>query len=58
MSREGENAFAPQFEEVERALDNLAKSGKLFGLPGRRDPMAASTGGLPGPRPYSDFGMS
>ncbi|MCJ1399762.1 hypothetical protein MMC11_002965 [Xylographa trunciseda] len=39
MQREENSAFALQLEEVERALDNLAKSGKLFPTPPRRDNM-------------------
>ncbi|KAI0119839.1 hypothetical protein F4814DRAFT_256213 [Daldinia grandis] len=61
-------AFAYQFEEVERAVDNLVKSGKLYGPPGRHwvgvhlgigtnchvDGRAASGHG---PRPHSvEFG--
>lgn len=58
--------------EVERASENLAKSGKPFG-PGfpptpvgnsRRESMpmmggggANTNGGGPGPRPYPDYGM-
>ncbi|MCJ1379249.1 hypothetical protein MMC17_002349 [Xylographa soralifera] len=37
MQREESSAFALQLEEVDRALDNLAKSGKLFQTPSRRD---------------------
>ncbi|KAF1987958.1 hypothetical protein K402DRAFT_419818 [Aulographum hederae CBS 113979] len=51
VESEQQQAFASQFEEVDRALDNLVKSGKFpfgAGLP-RRDSM-------PGPgRPYVDF---
>ncbi|KAF1965584.1 hypothetical protein BU23DRAFT_584946 [Bimuria novae-zelandiae CBS 107.79] len=50
-------AFASQFEDVDRAIDNLAKSGagKGFGFPqysGRRDSMPVMG---PGPRPYQEF---
>lgn len=38
--------------EVNRALDNLNKSGKLFSLPSRRDSMPM----MGGPRAFSDFG--
>ena len=38
--------------EVNRALDNLNKSGKLFNLPSRRDSMPM----MGGPRVFSDFG--
>ncbi|CAK7215206.1 hypothetical protein SBRCBS47491_002404 [Sporothrix bragantina] len=30
-------AFSHQLEEVDRAIDNLVKSGKMFGVPGRRE---------------------
>jgi hypothetical protein len=42
-------------EEVDRALDNLHKSGKFFNhMPSRREsiPMMGV------PRPYAEFGMS
>ncbi|XXH02640.1 hypothetical protein Hte_009021 [Hypoxylon texense] len=46
-------AFAYQFEEVERALDNLVKSGKMYGQPGRHGRVASGHG----PRPHSlEFG--
>lgn len=38
--------------EVDRALDNLNKSGKLFSTASRRDSMPV----IGVPRPYSDFG--
>ncbi|KAF2803451.1 uncharacterized protein BDZ99DRAFT_165029 [Mytilinidion resinicola] len=48
-------AFSAQFEEVDRAAENLAKSGKSFGVgtpgPGRRDSMPINAG-----RPYSEYG--
>ncbi|KAF2875269.1 hypothetical protein BDV95DRAFT_591981 [Massariosphaeria phaeospora] len=55
VNREEVFAFASQFEEVERAVENLAKSGaaKGFGFPpaaGRRDSMPVIA-----PRPYPDF---
>jgi len=62
VNSEVANAFASQFEEVDRAIENLAKSGKPFG-PGfpptpmganRRESMPMMGGG---PRPYPDFGM-
>ncbi|WPH02856.1 Hypothetical protein R9X50_00572400 [Acrodontium crateriforme] len=47
------NAFAAQFEEIERATDNLMKSGKWapgavhgMGAPGRRDTMPSSGRGF------------
>jgi hypothetical protein len=40
--------------EVERAIDNLFKSGKLFGMPGRRDSLPM----MGGPRPFPEYGMS
>lgn len=56
------NAFASQFDEVDRAQENLAKSGKPFG--GAAYPPTPSSSGarresMPmmgaGPRPYPDF---
>lgn len=44
-SREDTTAFGPQFEEVDRAIDNLLKSGKLVG---RGNQFSAAQG-----RPYS-----
>ncbi|KAI1263439.1 hypothetical protein F5Y18DRAFT_429123 [Xylariaceae sp. FL1019] len=35
VPREDLAAFSYQLEEVERAIDNLVKSGKMFGAPGR-----------------------
>ncbi|KAI1329908.1 hypothetical protein F5Y16DRAFT_396776 [Xylariaceae sp. FL0255] len=35
VPREDLAAFTHQFEEVDRAIDNLVKSGKMFGPPGR-----------------------
>ncbi|KNG46403.1 hypothetical protein TW65_06859 [Stemphylium lycopersici] len=61
VNSEVANAYASQFEEVDRALENLAKSGKPFG-PGfpptpmgnaRRESMPMMGGG---PRPYPDYG--
>ncbi|KAI0112346.1 hypothetical protein F4776DRAFT_351743 [Hypoxylon sp. NC0597] len=46
-------AFSYQFEEVERAIDNLVKSGKMYGPPGRHGRVASGHG----PRPHSlEFG--
>ena len=39
--------------EVDRALDNLAKSGKLYSMPSRRDSVPMM-GGQPS---FADFGM-
>lgn len=49
--REDLNAFATQMEEVDRAIDNLMKSGKMFPAPGRRESMPV-VGGIP--RPFVD----
>ncbi|KAF1938306.1 hypothetical protein EJ02DRAFT_425849 [Clathrospora elynae] len=61
------SAFAKQFEDVDRAIENLAKSGKPFGPGFPPAPMGASTsasrresmpmmpGGAAGPRPYPDY---
>ncbi|KAK1775323.1 hypothetical protein QBC45DRAFT_335567 [Copromyces sp. CBS 386.78] len=53
VPREEPAAFAYQLEEVDRAIDNLVKSGKMFGMPGgRRESFP-----VPGPaRFYPDFG--
>lgn len=50
VPREDSTAFSTQIEEVDRAIDNLVKSGKMFNLPGRRD--SAPLGGPP-PRDFS-----
>lgn len=44
VPREDSTAFSTQLEEVDRAIDNLVKSGKMFPTPGRREsmPMAGS----------------
>ncbi|RHZ49246.1 uncharacterized protein CDV56_100228 [Aspergillus thermomutatus] len=42
-------AFSSQFDEVDRAIDNLVKSGKLWTAP-RRDSMPMAMG-----RPYPDY---
>lgn len=41
----------PPYTEVDRAIDNLVKSGKLWAAP-RRDSMPLMMG-----RPYPDYGM-
>ena len=53
LCRVSQTCLCLQFIEVDRALDNLAKSGKLFNLPSRRDSMPV----MGGPR-HSEFGMS
>ena len=45
-------SFTNCSSEVDRALDNLSKSGKLFNAPSRRESMPM----MGGPRPYTDFG--
>ncbi|KAL9103180.1 MAG: hypothetical protein Q9163_001746 [Psora crenata] len=45
-------AFNNQMEEVDRAYENLAKSGKVFNMPPRRDSMPM----MAGPPPFTDFG--
>ncbi|KAJ5619196.1 hypothetical protein N7510_003180 [Penicillium lagena] len=47
--REDSPAFSSQFDEIDRAIDNLVKSGKLWNAP-RRDSMPMMMG-----RPYSDY---
>ncbi|RDW66880.1 hypothetical protein BP5796_09629 [Coleophoma crateriformis] len=39
VPREDSMAFSTQLEEVDRAIDNLVKSGKMFNMPGRRESM-------------------
>ncbi|KAH9889140.1 hypothetical protein F4778DRAFT_392863 [Xylariomycetidae sp. FL2044] len=46
------SAFVHQLEEVERAIDNLVKSGKMFGPGGRHNRGASG----PGPRHAPEFG--
>ncbi|KAM7220636.1 hypothetical protein V8F06_004040 [Rhypophila decipiens] len=74
IPREESTAFLYQFEEVDRAIDNLLKSGKMFtGMPGGRRESIPYHPGLarmhppvfdgragPGPRPHSvnDYGDS
>lgn len=44
-----------RYSEVDRAIDNLVKSGKMFNLPGRRESLPLSGP----PRDFSQqFGMS
>lgn len=50
--REESTAFSSQFDEVDRAIDNLVKSGKLFSAP-RRDSMPLMMG-----RHFTDYGMT
>ncbi|KAI0599473.1 hypothetical protein F4775DRAFT_600038 [Biscogniauxia sp. FL1348] len=53
IPREESAAFSHQIEEVERAIDNLVKSGKMFGPLGRH----GRVGSGPGPRPHPvEFG--
>ncbi|OJJ41536.1 hypothetical protein ASPWEDRAFT_101068 [Aspergillus wentii DTO 134E9] len=47
--REEMPAFSSQFDEIDRAIDNLVKSGKLWNAP-RRDSMPVPMG-----RPYPDY---
>ncbi|KAK0628248.1 hypothetical protein B0T17DRAFT_504945 [Bombardia bombarda] len=52
VPREESAAFVHQIEEVDRAIDNLVKSGKMFGMPGGRRESQPN----PGPaRRYPDF---
>ncbi|KAG9244981.1 hypothetical protein BJ878DRAFT_479661 [Calycina marina] len=51
VPREDSTAFSTQIEEVDRAIDNLSKSGKMvFNLPGRRESMPMAGG--PPPREF------
>lgn len=51
--REDAGAFTHQLEEVDRAIDNLVKSGKMFGGSGRHSRGVSGQGGS---RSHSDFG--
>ncbi|KAL9097557.1 MAG: hypothetical protein Q9165_000453 [Trypethelium subeluteriae] len=55
VQRDDSAAFGSQFEEVDRAADNLMKSGKMFGAmsgsAGRRDSMPL----MGGPRSFPEF---
>ncbi|KAK5949435.1 hypothetical protein OHC33_009609 [Knufia fluminis] len=50
--REEPNAFATQFEEIDRAVDNLVKSGKLYAGGPRREPPPAMYSPHGGPRAH------
>ncbi|KAL9108977.1 MAG: hypothetical protein Q9227_006373 [Pyrenula ochraceoflavens] len=52
QQREDGLAFADQFEEVERAIDNLIKSGKFYNQGNRRESMPM----MMGSRGYQDYG--
>ncbi|KAL8996809.1 MAG: hypothetical protein Q9169_003778 [Polycauliona sp. 2 TL-2023] len=52
IPRDENSAFDMQLEEIDRALDNLNKTGKQFGGPSRRDSMPM----MGGPRQYSEYG--
>lgn len=47
IPREEPAAFTHQIEEVDRAIDNLVKSGKMFGGPGRHGRSGAGAGNRP-----------
>ncbi|TVY25581.1 hypothetical protein LHYA1_G006205 [Lachnellula hyalina] len=49
VPREDSTTFGTQIEEVDRAIDNLVKSGKMFGMSGRRDsvPMSGAARSFP-----------
>ncbi|TVY46015.1 hypothetical protein LSUB1_G000195 [Lachnellula subtilissima] len=49
VPREDSTTFSTQIEEVDRAIDNLVKSGKMFGMSGRRDsvPMSGAARSFP-----------
>ncbi|KAL6702672.1 hypothetical protein ACN47E_001257 [Coniothyrium glycines] len=61
VNRDEAHAFASQFDEVDRATDNLAKSGKSFGPGFPPNPVGAARrestpmGGGGPPRPYPDY---
>lgn len=50
-SRQDTGVFNTQIEEVDRALDNLAQSGKLFNAPSRRDSVPV----MGGSSSFADF---
>ncbi|KAI0999175.1 hypothetical protein K3495_g9021 [Podosphaera aphanis] len=51
VPRESPNAFATQIEEIDRAFDNLIKSGKIFNLAARRESLSIVGGP---PRTFTD----
>jgi hypothetical protein len=51
--RDESSAFSSQFDEVDRAIDNLVKSGKLFNGP-RRESMPMMMMG----RHFPEYGMT
>lgn len=55
VPREEAAAFVSQIEEVEKAIDNLVKSGKMFTVPGRHNHNRMPSG--PGSRPHSVGGF-
>ncbi|KAI1343566.1 hypothetical protein F5Y15DRAFT_412351 [Xylariaceae sp. FL0016] len=55
IPREESAAFTSQIEEVERAIDNLVKSGKMFGPHGRH---GRAGSGQHGPRHHVDYNDS
>ncbi|KAK7720238.1 hypothetical protein SLS57_005646 [Botryosphaeria dothidea] len=66
VQRDEPTAFASQIEEVERAIDNLYKSGKMPMFGGSGVPGMSSAPGVPrrdsmppmGGRPYGEFGKN
>ncbi|RFU26399.1 hypothetical protein B7463_g9938, partial [Scytalidium lignicola] len=54
VPREESTAFGTQIEEVDRAIDNLVKSGKMFTMPNRRESMPIG-GGAGGGGPTRAF---
>lgn len=54
QANNGLETFSNWITEVDRALDNLTKSGKLFTAPSRRESMPL----MGGQRPYPEFGLS
>ncbi|EJT70973.1 hypothetical protein, variant [Gaeumannomyces tritici R3-111a-1] len=55
VPREEAAAFVSQIEEVEKAIDNLVKSGKMFTVPGRHNHNRMPSG--PSSRPHSVGGF-
>ncbi|KAI1506039.1 hypothetical protein F5X99DRAFT_178109 [Biscogniauxia marginata] len=54
IPREESGAFSYQIEEVERAIDNLVKSGKMFGPLGRHGRVGSGPGPRAHPMEYGD----
>lgn len=56
VPREDLSAFSSQLEEVDRAIENLFKSGKIFNMPSRRESMSVGGPGRVFPEQYGIAG--